>query len=114
MASIPQDIFESAMMDGITGFKKAVYIVVPMIWEVIATAIGLVIAGSLKVFDVVFVMTNGGPLDASQLLSTYLQQQAFVYNNQGYGSTIAVGIIVLGLLVYVLSNKLTQKEQITY
>ncbi|MCX7711671.1 MAG: sugar ABC transporter permease [Clostridia bacterium] len=114
MASIPQDIFESAELDGITGFKKAIFITVPMIWDVIATVIGLVIAGSLKVFDVVFVMTGGGPLDSSQLLSTWLYQQSFVFNNQGYGSTIAVAIIVLGLLIYVLSSKLTQRESVNY
>ncbi len=114
MASIPQDIYESAELDGITGFNKAIYITIPMIWEVIATAIGLVIAGSLKVFDIVFVMTGGGPLDSSQLLSTWLYQQAFVFNNQGYGSTIAVAIIVLGLVIYLLSNRLTKRETITY
>lgn len=114
VAGVPQEIYESALIDGITGFKKAVYITIPMIWEVIATSIGLVIAGSLKVFDIVFVMTGGGPMDASQLLSTYLYQQAFVFNNQGYGSTIAVAIIVLGLLIYIMSNRITNRERIMY
>lgn len=114
MASIPQEIFESASLDGITGFKKAIYITIPMIWEVVAASIGLVIAGSLKVFDVVFVMTGGGPLDASQLLSTYLYQQAFVYSNQGYGSTIAVAIIMMGLGIYIVSNKVTKSESVEY
>lgn len=65
MSKVPEDIYESAMLDGINGFKKAIYITIPLIWDVIATSIGLVIAGSLKVFDIVFVMTGGGPLDAS-------------------------------------------------
>lgn len=114
IANVPADIYESAELDGITGFKKTIYITIPMIQEVIVTSLGLVIAGSLKVFDIVFVMTNGGPLDASQLLSTYQYQQAFVYNNQGYGSAISVLIITLGLIIYVVTNKLAQQKEGLY
>lgn len=111
IASVPDDIYESAMLDGITGLKKTIYITIPLIKNVIVATLGLVIAGSLKVFDIVFVMTNGGPLDASQLLSTYLYQQAFVFNNQGYASAIAVLIIVLGLVIYVLTTKFAQGKE---
>lgn len=111
IASVPDDIYESAMLDGITGLKKTIYITIPLIKNVIVTTLGLVVAGSLKVFDIVFVMTNGGPLDASQLLSTYLYQQAFVFNNQGYASAIAVLIIVLGLVIYVLTTKFAQGKE---
>lgn len=114
IANVPADIYESAELDGITGFKKTIYITIPMIQEVIVTSLGLVIAGSLKVFDIVFVMTNGGPLDASQLLSTYQYQQAFVYNNQGYGSAISVLIITLGLIIYIVTNKLAQQKEGLY
>ncbi len=114
IANVPTDIYESADLDGITGIKKAVYITIPMIQEVIVTSLGLVIAGSLKVFDIVYVMTSGGPLDSSQLLSTYQYQQAFVYNNQGYGSAISVLIIVLGLIIYVVTNKLAQQKEQLY
>lgn len=111
IANVPTDVYESAMLDGITGVKKTVYITIPLIREVIITVLGLVIAGSLKVFDVVYVMTGGGPLDASQLLSTYLYQQSFLFNNQGYGSAIAVLIIILGLAIYLITNKFTQQKE---
>jgi len=114
IASVPTEIYESAMLDGISGFKKTIYITIPMIKNVIVTSLGLVIAGSLKVFDIVFVMTNGGPLDASQLLSTYQYQQAFVYYNQGYGSAISVLIIVLGLILYLVTTKLSQSKDELY
>jgi raffinose/stachyose/melibiose transport system permease protein len=111
IATVPADIYESAMLDGITGFKKTIYITMPMIKGVIVTVLGLVIAGSLKVFDIVFVMTNGGPLDASQLLSTYLYQQAFVFNNQGYASALAVLMIVMGVVIYVVTTKFAQGKE---
>lgn len=114
IASVPTDIYESAMLDGITGFKKTIYITIPMIKNVIATSLGLVVAGSLKVFDIVYVMTNGGPLDASQLLSTYQYQQAFVYYNQGYASSISVFIIILGLIIYMITTKLAQSKDELY
>ncbi len=111
IANVPGDIYESAALDGITGFNKTIYITIPIIKEVIVTTAGLVIAGSLKVFDIVYVMTNGGPMDASQLLSTYQYQQAFVYNNQGYSSAISVLIIALGLSIYIITNKLSQRKE---
>ncbi len=114
IANIPADIYESAGIDGISGFKRIIYITVPMLQEIIITALGLVIAGSLKVFDIVFVMTNGGPLDASQLLSTYQYQQTFVYNNQGYGSAISVLIITLGLIIYLFTTKFGQRKEELY
>jgi len=114
IASVPTDIYESTMLDGIIGFKKTIYITIPMIKNVIVSSLGLVIAGSLKVFDIVFVMTNGGPLDASQLLSTYQYQQAFVYLNQGYGSAISILIIVLGLILYLVTTKLAQRKDELY
>jgi raffinose/stachyose/melibiose transport system permease protein len=111
IANVPGDIYESAALDGVTGFHKTVHITIPIIKEVIVTTAGLVIAGSLKVFDIVYVMTNGGPLDASQLLSTYQYQQAFVYNDQGYSSAISVLIIVLGISIYIITNKLSQRNE---
>lgn len=114
IANIPADVYESAGIDGINGYRKIIYITVPMLQDVIITALCLVIAGSLKVFDIVFVMTNGGPLDASQLLSTYQYQQAFVYNNQGYGSAISVLIIALGLIIYLFTSKFGQRKEDFY
>lgn len=114
IASVPTDIYESAVLDGITGFKKTVYITIPLIKDVVVTAVSLVIAGSLKVFDIVFVMTGGGPMDASQLLSTYQYQQAFVYNNQGYASAVSVLIIVLGLIIYIATNFKFHKQENFY
>jgi ABC-type sugar transport systems, permease components len=111
IANVPSDIYESAELDGITGLKKTIYITIPLIKDVIVTSLGLVVAGSLKVFDVVYVMTNGGPMDASQLLSTYQYQQAFVYNNQGYGSTVSVLIIALGVIFYIFTTKFAQGKE---
>jgi raffinose/stachyose/melibiose transport system permease protein len=112
MSKVPTDIYESAMLDGITSFKKAFLITVPLIWDSIATSIALVVTGTFKAFDIIWVITKGGPMDSSQLLSTYFYQKTFTGQNPGYGSTIAVLIIAFGLILTFISNKLTDRERV--
>jgi raffinose/stachyose/melibiose transport system permease protein len=114
MSKIPTEIYESALLDGITGIKKAYYITVPLIWEVVVTSIILVISNTMRVFDTFYVITNGGPADSSQLLSTYMYQQSIISNNQGYGCTIAVMIVLIGIILTVGANKLGKKEVLGY
>jgi raffinose/stachyose/melibiose transport system permease protein len=112
MSKVPTEIYESAVLDGINSIKKAVYITIPLIWESIAVVIALVITGTFKAFDIIWVVTKGGPLDSSQLLSTYYYQRTFTGQNPGYGSTIAVLIIILGVILTFFSNKFTDREKV--
>lgn len=111
---IPDDIYESAKLDGITGFKKTIYITVPLIWDVIATAITLVITGVLKCFDIIWVITRGGPLNATELLSTYMYRKTFTDQTFSYGATISVLIIALGLLLSLVANRILKKESVNF
>lgn len=106
IANIPADIYESAMLDGIRPLQKAAYITIPMLRSVLTSSIVLVISGCFKVFDIIFMVTNGGPLDSSQLLSTYMYQKAFARGNGGYASSIAIIMIVLGVAVTSVLRKL--------
>lgn len=114
MSKIPSDLFESASLDGVTGIKRAFYITIPLIWSDTVTAVALVITSATKVFDIVYTISGGGPLDSSQLLSTYMYQSAFSSDNQGYGSAIAVAMIILGVLLTGLTQFLHRKETLTY
>lgn len=106
IANIPADIYESAMLDGIRPLQKAAYITIPMLRSVLTSSIVLVISGCFKVFDIIFMVTNGGPLDSSQLLSTYMYLKAFARGNGGYASSIAIVMIVLGVAVTSVLRKL--------
>ena len=106
IANIPADIYESAMLDGIRPLQKAAYITIPMLRSVLTSSIVLVISGCFKVLDIIFMVTNGGPLDSSQLLSTYMYQKAFARGNGGYASSIAIVMIVLGVAVTSVLRKL--------
>lgn len=111
---IPDDIYESAKLDGITGFKKTIYITIPLIWDVIATGITLVITGVLKCFDIIWVITRGGPLNATELLSTYMYRKTFTDQTFSYGATISVLIIALGLLLSLVANRILKKESVNF
>jgi len=108
ISNISSDIYESAMLDGIRPVQKAVYITVPMLRSVLTSSIVLVVSGCFKVFDIIFMVTNGGPLDSSQLLCTYMYQKAFARGNGGYASSIAIVMIVLGVAVTSVLRKMLQ------
>lgn len=111
---IPRELYESAYLEGITGFSKTRYITLPLIRNVIITCLILAITGTLKVFDMVMVITEGGPLNGSQLLGLYMYQKAFTDEVFGYGATIAVAIVILGLTISMIVNQVFKKEDLTY
>ncbi len=99
ISSIDGEVFESAEIDGANGMQKAWYITLPLIKNTMLVCITLCIAGNMKAFDNIFVMTKGGPGTASMVMAMYGYQISFNQSNMGYGSCISVGIFVLSLLV---------------
>lgn len=99
ISSIDQEIFEVAEIDGASAFQRAIYIVLPLIKNTLLVCITLCIAGNMKAFDNIYVMTAGGPGKASMVMAMYGYKISFEQNNMGYGSTISVAIFVLSLIV---------------
>lgn len=99
ISSINPEIYESADIDGANEVQKALYITLPLIKNTMLVCITLCIAGNMKAFDNIFVMTKGGPGTASMVMAMYGYQISFSQSNMGYGSCISVGIFVLSLLV---------------
>ncbi len=112
ISKIPMDVYESAMLDGITPFKKAIFITIPMLKDVLVSTIVLVISGCFRVFDTIYVITKGGPMNSSQLLSTYMYQMAFEKYNGGYASAIAVVMIIIGVLLTIGLRKLLKADEL--
>lgn len=107
MSKIPEDIYESAYLDGVKPLQKAFYITIPLLKDIIASSLVLVVSGCFKVFDVIYVITGGGPLNASELLSTYMYRKAFRDYNIGYASAISIIMIILGLVLTGILKKIT-------
>lgn len=111
---IPRELYESAYLDGINGFTKTIYITLPLIKGVIISCLVYAINGVMKIFDLVMVLTEGGPLNKSQVLGLYMYKKAFADNSYGYAATISVLIVVLGLATIFIVSKVFKKEKITY
>ena len=99
ISSIDSEIFESAQIDGANGVQTAWYITLPLIKNTMLVCITLCVAGNMKAFDNIYVMTKGGPGTASMVMAMYGYQVSFSQSNMGYGSCISVAIFVLSLLV---------------
>ena len=114
ISAIPDDILEAAKLDGAVGLKKVLLVIVPMIWESIISSIVVIITAVLKTFDLVFVMTEGGPNGLTDVPSTLLYKEAFRYNDFGRASAIGVYIFLISIIFTVLSLRITKRERLEY
>ena len=81
-----------------------------MLKDVLVSTVVLVVSGCFRVFDTIYVITKGGPMNSSQLLSTYMYQTAFEKYNGGYASAIAVVMILIGVLLTIGLRKLLKAD----
>ncbi|MFD2216094.1 carbohydrate ABC transporter permease [Metabacillus endolithicus] len=113
LKNVPEELIEAAKIDGATPIQIAYKIKVPLISGVIKVMVILAIVGSLKYFDLIFVLTGGGPNGASEVMASYMYKEAFSKYNFGYGSAIGFGLLIICLVMTWLIQKLiTSKEDI--
>ena len=97
MRNIDQSFYEAAEIDGATGWQQFRYITFPLIKPILKIDTVLIITGSLKYYDLIAVMTNGGPNHATEVMSTYMYYQSF--NIMRYGYACAIGVILMLLCI---------------
>jgi len=115
LKNIPESLIEAAKIDGASPLQIAFKIKVPLIMNVFKVTIVLSIVGSLKYFDLIYVMTNGGPNGASEVMASYMYKLAFSSYDFGYGSAIGFLLLIITLIVTVFIRKLTEtNEEIQY
>lgn len=110
ISGISDSLYEASYIDGCTRAKSFRYITLPLIRPMVATAMSLNAIGSLKFFDLVYNMTEGGPNHKTEVLATHLYTQGFKYFKYGYASAIGVVLLVLCLLVTFLINRFVKME----
>ena len=113
MKSIPEEIFEAAQIDGASKIKTSLWVTVPLIKPIIKVCIIQAIIGSLKAFDLIFILTNGGPVFSSEVPSTLMYSMITNYS-YGSGSAVAIIIVLECLLFTVLVQKFFKVEEFTY
>ncbi|WP_353057143.1 MULTISPECIES: carbohydrate ABC transporter permease [Paenibacillus] len=112
MSKIPSDYYEAARLEGIGAFKRTTKLTIPLIMSDIKVVITLAITGTLKVFEFVWVITSGQ--NGSEVLGTYMYKKAMVDQNFGYGSAVAIYMVIFGVLLALLANRLLKRDEITY
>lgn len=102
--SISEDIFEAAELDGSKGLHRFCSITWPLLWSVKRVAIVYLIVNVMNIFALVQLMTRGGPDRKSEVMLTYLYEQAFTNSQFGYATAVAVGnfLVILGLSLVVM------------
>jgi multiple sugar transport system permease protein/raffinose/stachyose/melibiose transport system permease protein len=99
LVDVPEEILESARLDGASGIRLVRLIVLPLLGPVLFSSLIFSINGTLKVFDSVVALTNGGPGQATTPLTLYMFNNAFSYGEYGYASTIATVLSIVCLLI---------------
>jgi multiple sugar transport system permease protein len=90
MQSIPEDLFEAARLDGASAFRRFRAITFPAIVGPLSVALILRTIDAFKIFDIIYVMTRGGPVDSTKTLSFFVYQESFSYLRAGSGAAYAI------------------------
>ena len=115
--SLPKEVIEAAELDNCGWAQKFVYVILPLIWPTVLNLIVLSFIGKMKIFDLVWITTRGGPLWSTETVSTYVYKRAFEWStfDLGYPSTIAtVWFVIVLTTVLTLTLVLRQRSKLEY
>ena len=110
MQGIPADVYESALMDGASGVRKTFSITIPLMSDTFKVAVMLSIAGNMKIFDHIYVMTGGGPGKSSMVMAMYAYNSSFRMFRFGYANAMSIGMLILSLAIILLSRRLMASD----
>ncbi|MFV0133147.1 carbohydrate ABC transporter permease [Streptomyces sp. HMX87] len=110
LVDIPDEVLESARLDGATGPRLVRHIVLPLSLPVLMSSLIFSVNGTLKVFDSIVALTGGGPGNGTTPLTLYMFQTSFTYSEYGYGSTIALLLTVVCLLVSLVVHRVSRRD----
>lgn len=111
LVSLDPSVYEAAKIDGATELQILFRMKIPLIKDILLLTLTMCLTGALRGFDIPFLLTAGGPGNASEMMSTYMYKKAFSSNQYGYGSAVAVFIIIESVIVVFILRKLfTTKE----
>jgi len=107
---IPEELYESAMIDGANAIQKFIHVTIPQIKETILVTSIITIIGAFKVFDEVYVMTAGGPGRSTEVLASYMYRAGFRNDEMGYAATIATVIFLITFIVTLIQLKVSKEK----
>lgn len=111
LQNIPDEVNEAAELDGAIGWKRTWRITIPMIRSTILVCVVYSISNSFRVFDLIQIMTGGGPAHATEVMTVYMYNSAFMSMRFGYGSAVSVLILLFSLIVISVINRLAREKE---
>ncbi len=109
LQNVPEEVLESARIEGASEWQILFRIRIPLIWHVITFTILNCVINSLKYFDLIYIMTGGGPNNSSEVLASYMMKNAFTLMDYGYGSAISTFLLLFGLVIAFILAKVLGK-----
>jgi raffinose/stachyose/melibiose transport system permease protein len=109
LQNIPREIEEAAMIDGANRWQTIRNVTIPLLGSTIRTTVLLSALGSLTQFNLIWIMTRGGPVNASEVMSTYMYRYAFIRFQLGYGSAVALVMLAICLIFSVMYLRLARQ-----
>ncbi len=108
LQNISSDVYEAASIDGANAFQQFIKITCPLIWPVTSLVLVLQLIAQFKIFDQVYLLTQGGPYNSTMVVLLYMYRQAFQQNRGGYASAVAIVFVVIMLLISAIQFRLLQ------
>lgn len=110
LQNIPDEVNEAAELDGATGFKRTFRITIPMIRSTLMVGVVYSISNSFRVFDLIQILTGGGPAHQTEVMTIHMYNSAFMNMRYGYGSAVSILILLFSLVVISLINRLGREK----
>jgi ABC-type sugar transport system permease subunit len=114
LQTIPAEYYEAARLDGASRWRQLTGITIPLLKPVIVVNVTLSLLGAMNVFDIPYVMTEGGPANSTNVAALHMYVQAFKFNRLGYGSAISYGLFTLITVIALVQLKLMSRNQTEY
>lgn len=110
LQSLPREPFEAAAVDGASRIQSFFYLTLPMIWPILVIVILLRMVEAIKIFDIIFVMTAGGPGISTESSTMYAKLVSLTQFRLGYGAAIAYVLMILSLIVFIILTRVLPTE----
>lgn len=111
LQNVSRDLLEAATIDGANGWQRLKDVTIPQLANVLNVVTALLLIGGFNVFDIIFVMTQGGPANATETMATMTYTEAFTQNRVGYGSAISLVMTAISLVASVAFLKLRERGE---
>lgn len=112
LQNIPVEYYEAAALDGANGFQRFLFVTCPLIWPVASLVLILQLIAQFKIFDQVYLLTFGGPSNATTVVLLYMYREAFQQGRGGYASAVAMALVVIIVVVSLVQSRLLRVKTV--